>query len=43
MTDFQPGWYQVQLKPENALDCRYFDTPQSYTARCWLEANGSNS
>ena len=41
MTEFQAGWYRVQRKLDNTLDCRFFDTPQTYIAHCWLEANGS--
>ncbi len=41
MTEFQSGWYKVQRKRDNTLDCRYFDTPHTYGAHCWLEANGS--
>jgi len=41
MTEFQSGWYKVQRKLDNTLDCRYFDTPHTYSAHCWLEANGS--
>ncbi|NWC11761.1 DUF2235 domain-containing protein, partial [Pseudomonas agarici] len=41
MTEFQPGWYHVKNHMGKAIDCRYFDTPHSYIAYCWLEANGS--
>ena len=41
MVGFQAGWYKVQRKLDNKLDCRYFDTPHTYSAHCWLETNGS--
>ena len=41
MTEFQPGWYKVRRKLDNSLDCRYFDTPHTYSAYCWLEPNGN--
>lgn len=41
MTEFQPGWYKVQRKLDETVDCRYFDTPNTYIAHCWLEVNGS--
>ena len=40
MTEFQTGWYRVARKLDDTLDCRYFDTPQTYSAHCWLEPNG---
>ena len=36
MTEFQPGWYKVQRKLDETVDCRYFDTPNTYIAHCWL-------
>jgi len=41
MTEFQPGWYEVQRKQDEIVDCRYFDTPQGYIAHSWLQANGA--